>query len=140
MTDRGRITKLTKRAVDAASPEPVRFTVWDDELKGFGLRVEPSGSKSYIVRYRPGAGGRTAPLRQVVIGRHGLFTPDEARRAARALLVDVSRGADPAAGRAAKRKEATLADLVERYITEHLQVHNKPSTAREFERIARVEI
>ena len=55
-------------------------------------------------------------------------------------MVDVSRGADPAAGRAAKRKEATLADLVDRYVSEHLKVHNRASTAKEFERIGRVEI
>jgi hypothetical protein len=50
------------------------------------------------------------------------------------------RGADPVGGRASKRKEPTIADLVERWVAEHLSVHNKPSTAKEFERIARVEI
>jgi integrase len=136
----GRIANITKRTVDAAKAEESRFIVWDRELKGFGLRVEPTGLKTYVVRYRPGAGGRTAPLRQLVIGRHGPLTPDEARRVARETLVDVMRGADPVGGRASKRKEPTIADLVERWVAEHLSVHNKPTTAKEFERIARVEI
>ncbi len=140
MAKGARIANITKRTVDAAKPEGSRFIIWDRELKGFGLRVEPTGLKSYVVRYRPGAGGRTAPLRQLVIGRHGPLTPDEARRLARETLVDVMRGADPVGGRASKRKEPTIADLVERWVAEHLSVHNKPSTAKEFERIARVEI
>ena len=55
MTDE-RVTRLSKRAVDLAKPEPKRFTIWDVELKGFGLVVQPSGVKSYIVRYRIGGG------------------------------------------------------------------------------------
>jgi hypothetical protein len=38
--------RLTKRTVDAASPQSERYVVWDSELKGFGLRVEPSGAKT----------------------------------------------------------------------------------------------
>jgi len=39
-------TKLSKRSVDAALPKAERYVIWDVELKGFGLRVETSGSKS----------------------------------------------------------------------------------------------
>ena len=31
--------KITKRTVDAATPTGVEFFVWDEELRGFGLRV-----------------------------------------------------------------------------------------------------
>jgi hypothetical protein len=48
--------KLTKRTVDAAKPKVGRYEVWDAELKGFGLRVEPTGVKTFIIRYRPGGG------------------------------------------------------------------------------------
>ena len=73
MADQDRVAKLTKRTVDACFPSPVRYTVWDAELKGFGLRVAPTGIKSYIVRYRVG-GGRKGTLRQVTLGRHGTLT------------------------------------------------------------------
>ena len=37
---------------------------------GFGVRVQPSGVRSYIVNYRAGGGGRRAANRRLVIGRH----------------------------------------------------------------------
>ena len=46
-----RIAKLTKRIVDMAQPESERYVVWDSTLKGLGLRVEPSGTKTFLVRY-----------------------------------------------------------------------------------------
>jgi len=72
--------KITKRSVDSAQPGASRYELWDADLKGFGLRVEPSGAKSFVVRYRPGSGGRTAPKRFVGLGRYGVVTPEEARR------------------------------------------------------------
>src|SRR4051794_14159551 len=95
--------KITKRTVDAALARESRFELWDADLKGFGLRVEPNGTKSFIVRYRPGAGGRTAPKRFISIGRYGIVTPDQARRRARELLGAAARGDDPAGERWRRR-------------------------------------
>lgn len=107
--------RLTKRAVDAAVPMSERFTVMDDELAGFGLRVEPSGVKTYFVRYRANGGGRKAPQRLMTIGRHGPLTADEARKAARKVLGSVARGDDPGGERAAVRKEMTVCELIDLY-------------------------
>ncbi len=41
--------RLTKRTVDAAIPATKRFIVMDEELSGFGLRVEQSGVKTYFI-------------------------------------------------------------------------------------------
>ena len=54
--------KLTNRVVATAKPAIQQFTLWDPGLPGFGLRVEPSGYKSFVVRYRAG-GGRSGILR-----------------------------------------------------------------------------
>jgi len=46
----------------------------------------PSGIKTYIVMYRANGGGRSEPLREFTIGRHGPLTPDEARSLARRII------------------------------------------------------
>ncbi|MBS0278444.1 MAG: DUF4102 domain-containing protein [Proteobacteria bacterium] len=56
------MTKLLKRTVDALSPEATRDVfAWDGELRGFGVRVKPSGVKSYLIQYR-NSEGRTRRL------------------------------------------------------------------------------
>ena len=107
---------LTKRTVDALEPEDKSWIAWDDRLVGFGCRVQPSGTKSFIVNYRSGDGGRKAPNKRVVIGRHGRVGPDEARRKARDMLGQVARGEDPAGERAEARGVPTLAEAFETYI------------------------
>ena len=84
--------KLTKRTVDAVRPDPAgrEVFVWDDALRGFGLRMMPSGAASFFVQYRT-AEGRTRRLR---IGKVGTLTPEEARDIARDKLVAAIKGAD----------------------------------------------
>ena len=66
-SDHIRARKLSKRVVDAALSKSERFIIWDSDLSGFGLRVEPTGRKTFIARYRVG-GGRNGILRQATIG------------------------------------------------------------------------
>ena len=47
--------RLTTRTVADARPRERRYIVWDEELTGFGLRVSPSGRRSFIVQYRAAA-------------------------------------------------------------------------------------
>src|SRR3546814_449708 len=106
---------LTKRVVDASLPREKRYHLWDSELRGFGLRVEPSGIKTFLAKYRAEGGGRRAPERRITIGRYGALTPEEARRQARKILGGAATGADPAAELKAKRKEMRIAELVDLY-------------------------
>ncbi|MXY40614.1 MAG: DUF4102 domain-containing protein [Rhodospirillaceae bacterium] len=107
---------LTKRTIEALEPADKSWIAWDDKLVGFGCRVQPSGTRSFIVNYRPGDGGRRAPNRRVVIGRFGRMTVDQARRKAQDLLGRVARGEDPAQARAAARGVPTLAEAFETYM------------------------
>jgi hypothetical protein len=75
------VAKITKRTVDALKPGAKPFVAFDDDVKGFGLRVMPSGVKSYILEYRPGAGGRGVAKRRLTLGRHGAMTAEQARKA-----------------------------------------------------------
>ncbi|HMT14186.1 MAG TPA: Arm DNA-binding domain-containing protein, partial [Aestuariivirga sp.] len=106
---------LTKRVVDAAEKKDKRYYLWDSELSGFGLRVETSGAKTFIVRYRAEGGGRSAAQRFVTVGRSGPLTPEQARRQAKILLGGVAKGEDPADERRAKRREMRISGLIDLY-------------------------
>ncbi len=121
---RERIAKLTKRTVDAAQPAAERYILWDSELKGFGLRVETSGTKAFLVRYR--AAGRK---RLVTIGRFGQLTPEQARGMAQETLASVRRGHDPVDERRKERDALSVAELAARFLTEHVDAKRKKSTA-----------
>ena len=106
---------LTKRVVDAADKKDARYHLWDVELKGFALRVEPTGVKTFVIKYRAEGGGRSAKQRWLVIGRFGPLTPDQARKIAKAKLGSVAAGADPAHELQAKRRELTITALIDLY-------------------------
>jgi integrase len=106
------MAKLTKRTVDAQKPGVGDLVVWDDDLPGFGLRVKPSGTKSFIIQYR----NKNRRSRRLTIGRYGVLTPDQAREDARQLLARVARGADPAERRTQDRAAITIAQLCREYL------------------------
>jgi hypothetical protein len=127
------LTRITKRTVDAARPRDTDQFLWDSELKGFGLKVTPVGSKVYILQYRKG--GRGTPTKRVTIGRHGALTPEQARKEAARLLGAIAGGADPAAVRTAEKNAPTMAALAERFLAEHVATKTKPRTAVEYRRL-----
>ena len=124
--------KLTKRSVEGFEIEKQDYLVWDRDVRGFGVRIYPSGKKTYLVQYR--AGRRT---RRVTIGQHGVLTADEARGEARQLLAAVARGEDPSAQRQAKRHAPTVAGLCDRFLEDYVDQHCKPATARDYRSIIR---
>ena len=97
---------IKKRTVDAIKAANAEYFLWDGKLAGFGLRVQPSGAKAYVVKYRAGS-GRGAPTRRVTLGPVGKITPDEARKLAKTMLGAVAQGDDPALAKASARKAAT---------------------------------
>ncbi len=107
--------KITKRIIDAFEPDPAgEQFLWDTELKGFGVRMMPSGVGSYIIKYRNAEGRQ----RKMTIGRIGTLTPEEARRLAREKLAEASKGADPSAERQQIRRSITMTELCDLYLEE----------------------
>jgi integrase len=117
--------KITKRTVDALPAAAVRYTAWDEDLAGFGLRITPTGERVYVLKFR--LGGRQ---RWFTIGRHGSpWTPEAARQQAKILAGDIARGMDPAERRDADRAAMNFAELCNAYLAEGV-AHKKASTLR----------
>ena len=97
MTSRTRHTRLSANAVAAAKPRAREYTLWDGSLSHFGVRVQPSGVKSFIVQTR--AQGR---MRKITLGRYPEMGIEKARREAAAVLVRLWGGEDVAPPRKTK--------------------------------------
>lgn len=119
--------KLTKRLIDDLSAEKKQLFAWDSELRGFGVLVMPSGVKSFIVQYRNAA----SRSHRMTLGRYGVLTVDEARKQAQQALSRVISGEDPMTERRSFRASPTVSDLLDRYLSDHVALHNAPSTAKD---------
>jgi integrase len=126
-------TKLTKRTVDAIKPRDKTFIVFDSDIKGFGARIAPSGGVSFVLEYRPGAGGRGVAKRRLTLGRYGQMTLEQGRQAALTALAGVRLGSDPQAEKTRQRAALSLADLIEQFLTEHVGTKLKPKTKISYE-------
>lgn len=124
--------RLTKRIVDAATAETKDTYLWDISLKGFGLKVTPSGRKVYIVQYR--IGGRRGRTRRVTLGVHGPLTTEEARGLAKNALGQVSIGTDPAAENDKTRADSSMMVLLEKFDEQHIEVKLKPKSQEDYRR------
>ena len=82
--------KLTKSLVASLSPADKTYSVRDTEIKGFILRVTPTGCLTYYLDYRIPCGAR----KSYRIGPAGNLTPAQARDAASKLAAEVVQGVD----------------------------------------------
>ena len=106
--------RLTKSLIETLKAEvgEDRF-VWDADLKGFGLRVRPSG-KTYLIQYRNADGSS----RRMVLGKHPALTPEQARRLALKKLGAVAGGEDPLDDKKRVRAGKTVGQICDWYLEE----------------------
>lgn len=130
---------ITKRAVEAFQSDKGTAFLWDageGSMKGFGLRVTATGVKSYVYQYR--IGGRGGKVVRYKIGRHGVWTPDAARKRARELASLVASGVDPLAferAEFARRQEAereAAALAFDDYSARYLKAYVRPEIPDSF--------
>jgi integrase len=120
--------KLTHTAVEALPPGEHTYVARDAALPGFGCRVTPAGVKSWTYEYRPG-GGRRSSTRRMTLGRIETMPCHKARTAAEKLHHQTRLGADPAGVRQEHRAAPTVAEIADRFLTEHAEPKLKASTA-----------
>jgi integrase len=120
--------RISKRTIEAIGTRSSEFTVWDEALRCFGVRVRPSGAKSFVVVYRAGT-GRGAPVRRFTIAGVGKITPERARARAKIILGAVAQGNDPAAQKTTERGTPTVAELAACFMADHVRPKRKSATA-----------
>lgn len=130
--------KICKTLVDQLVPCPKDQFIWDTALPGFGIKITPKGCKTYVVQYRSRA--RRCQSQRLTIGRHGVVTTEEARRAARQFLAKAAMGENPAEDRRSLRRSPTLEDALNTFLVEHADAKLSPSTAKEYRTIVRLHI
>lgn len=118
------VLRLTKRTIDALPAVDGPTLHWDATLKGFGLKQFAGGAMTFIVNYR----NRDGVQRRVSLGRFGAVTVEEARTRAQGLLGEVAAGGDPAKAVKDHRQAPTVSDLLDDYLSKHVEVANKPRT------------
>ena len=129
---------LTAKKIESIKPADVRQEIADGGCRGLYLVVQPSGRKSWAVRYRFQGKPRKLTL-------DGVVSLAEARKAATGALAELERGHDPAAKKfdaeATSRKAAearardTIESVAAEFLSKHARKKTRESTWRETERI-----
>ena len=110
--------ELTYSVIRGLKPESKKYTVWDTtaDPTGLGVRIRPTGVKTYVVRARPRPTDRQI---MVTLGRAGTLKLAAARKAAWEALQQMQRGLNPTHE---KRKLVveSFGALAEMYMAEEL--------------------
>ena len=119
--------RLTEAAIDKLPIRAARYDVFDGEVPALAVRVGRGGRKSFALYYR--ILGR---LRCATLGRVGVMTLDQARRRARAMLVEASGGSDPLDAKDRAKDALTVAEAAKRWLDQHVASRRKPATLRNY--------
>jgi hypothetical protein len=120
--------KITKRTIDGAEVRTSRYVIFDSVVPGFGLRVYPSGQKSWVLEYRPGEGGRRTSTKRLTFGGVADYTADAARKEAERLRAIVVTGGDPQGDKTAGRQALTVAEVASAFLADHVELKRTAST------------
>lgn len=138
--------RLTTKLAVALPPTDRTTILYDPDLVGFGIRVSPASSKNpggtrtWVLEYRPGHGGRRASKRRISLGRLEVVSADVARAKAQDILADLRiNGIDPLEQITKARTAPTVDGLRERYFAA-TNPHRKESTRRLYDGLWRVHI
>ena len=107
---------LTERRIRDAKPGPKPTTIWDSTVKGFGVRVFPSGRKSFVLSYRVNGAKKLATLARCT----EISLRDARERAGRELAAIREGEADPLRRRQEIAEAPTVTDLLDRFFSEYV--------------------
>ena len=117
--------KLTRRLVDSIHPRSKPFEVHDTELRGFSLRIETGGTKTYYLRYQMPDGQRG----RFKIGNAEALTIDQARDEAKRKAGEAALGVNPQSERKAKRNIENFGQFVKEEYSPWVRANRKSGNA-----------
>jgi integrase len=122
-------SKLTDKLVKGLpAPDRGNRIFYDSDVKGFGCRVTAAGARAFILNYRTNAGRE----RRYTIGSFPDWRTTAAREEVKRLKLEIRvNAADPVGGLEAARGEPTVADMITRYVEEHLPKKRPGSQAED---------
>jgi integrase len=134
---------LTDLQIEKLPKPSARREIPDGRIGGLYLVVQPSGAKSWALRYRVAG----AP-KKFTIGPYPAISLAAARKRAQKAIADVIDGVDPSAQKKAAREAQNAANatadrvenVVNSYVKEYLGTKAKPSWAKEAARLLHVEV
>lgn len=114
------MARLSKRQLDAEIAKAAsEIRLWDDDPRGLGLRVKPSGVATFFIQYSSPV---TFKKTRFSIGQYGRLTIDKARVEAKRLFEQVANGRCPAQEKAAAKDAAlsaiTISDFCDEYLSD----------------------
>jgi len=112
---------FTKFKLDALKPKDKRYILFEDGGRGFGIRVEPSGRRTFFFEYR--FDGKN---RMFTIGPYPKVSLTQARAMAAKLKEQVESGADPGAEKREILWTDKTAFTVKDLSDEYLEIWAKP--------------
>jgi integrase len=123
--------KLTTKTIENLRPGTARLEIPDALMPGLYLVLQPSGARSWAVRYR--YAGRT---RKHTVGAWPAIDLATARRLAAKALRAVAEGKDPGHTKSETRAAApdTVGRVVEEFLERHVRRNCRPRTIAERER------
>lgn len=130
--------KFTERSVMALQPKKERYEVWEDNRRGFGLRIGPT-KKTWIFLYR-----YQGKARRMILGVFPKDSLAEAHAAHSEAVLKLEEGIDPGTervqGKVSERNAETVADLVEVYLEKWARPRKRASSVKEDERMLRKDV
>ena len=115
--------ELTQRTLNAAKPRDREYFLWDASLPGFGVRITPNGSKTFVVRKRLGPG---RPQIKKSLGKYQApLTLSMARKKAREILSEIALGRDP---EHLRMSDTTTVEAFADHFLEQTLLRKKPAT------------
>lgn len=112
---------LTDIVVRNLTPESKQRTYFDDNPRGFGLRVSPGGAKTFVVVCG-------AARERITIGRYPIITLAAARTEAKRILAERTLGAK-------RPRHIKFETALTEFGLQHCDRKNRPSTAKETKRV-----